>query len=375
VLGVVGAVLLFAAPAHAISYAPVDAPGPVFTVPQSALDASLRCNDAIASARVAPVLFVAGTTVSPREDFEWNWERAMQHLGRPYCDVTVPGHSMADIQVAGEYIVNAIRTMYGRSGHKIAIIGHSQGGMSPRWALRFWPDTRAMVDDLIGLAPSNHGTIVAPALCAVGGCAPAIWQQRNTSPLIKAVNSGQETFAGISYTVIYSHTDEVVLPNADAKTGSSALRGGDGRVANIAIQDVCPLDISEHLGVGTYDHTAFALGLDALSYAGPAVVGRIDPGVCNDPVMPAIDRGSFLADFAQAADVLAHQLATYPHVPAEPALACYVTASCPTPPAAAKPVAQKKTTIVTNKKAAKKKTAAKKKHRAKRKPARKQHPR
>ena len=30
--------------------------------------------------------------------------------------------------------------------------------MIPRWALRFWPDTRVMVDHVVGLSPSNHGT-------------------------------------------------------------------------------------------------------------------------------------------------------------------------------------------------------------------------
>lgn len=42
--------------------------------------------------------------------------------------------------------------------------------MVPRWALRFWPDTRAMVDDVIGLDPSHHGTLDAYGVCAVAGC-------------------------------------------------------------------------------------------------------------------------------------------------------------------------------------------------------------
>jgi phage FluMu protein gp41 len=32
--------------------------------------------------------------------------------------------------------------MYAMARRQIAIIGHSQGGMSMRWPLRFWPDTR-----------------------------------------------------------------------------------------------------------------------------------------------------------------------------------------------------------------------------------------
>jgi hypothetical protein len=45
---------------------------------------------------------------------------------------------MADIQTAGEYVVYAIRTMPAAYGGRIDIIGHSQAGMVPRWALRFW---------------------------------------------------------------------------------------------------------------------------------------------------------------------------------------------------------------------------------------------
>jgi putative serine esterase DUF676 len=50
--------------------------------------------------------------------------------------VTLPGTGMGDIQVAGEYVVYAIRTMHAAYGGRIDIVGHSQGGMVPRWALR-----------------------------------------------------------------------------------------------------------------------------------------------------------------------------------------------------------------------------------------------
>jgi Putative serine esterase (DUF676) len=56
--------------------------------------------------------------------------------------VTLPDNGMDDIQVAGEFVVNAIRTMYTRAGRRISIFGHSQGGMVPRWAFRFWPVPR-----------------------------------------------------------------------------------------------------------------------------------------------------------------------------------------------------------------------------------------
>lgn len=36
-------------------------------------------------------------------------EPALSKLGWPYCTVTLPGNAMGDIQVAGEYVVDAIR--------------------------------------------------------------------------------------------------------------------------------------------------------------------------------------------------------------------------------------------------------------------------
>ena len=318
-----------AAPATAApDYAPVDRPGPALSVPEPRLDASLRCSGPLGGGST-PVLLVPGTTVTPDKNFSWNWVPALNKIGRPWCTVELPGSSMEDIQIAGEHVVHAIRTMSAEFGGRIDVLGHSQGGMVPRWALRFWPDTRELVDDLVGLAPSNHGTETARPPCRLpGGCAPAIWQQRRNSAFIGALNSRQETFAGVDYTVIYTITDVIVFPNLNDK-GSSSLRGGDGAVTNVAIQDVCPLDVSEHLAVGTISNTGYALAVDALENPGPAAPARVRDRVCLSPLMPGLDPATFALDFVDAGAHLALTFASYRHDPAEPPLACYVTASCP----------------------------------------------
>jgi hypothetical protein len=325
-------VLAAVAPATArADFAPVDRQGPPLSVPQAALDASLTCTGNLAGATRAPVLLVPATGVNPHANYSWNWEPALSALGIPWCTVELPGNSMGDIQVAGEYIVHAIREMHAEAGRKIAIIGHSQGGMVPRWAFRFWPDTRAMVDDEIGLAGSNHGTIAAIPICRPG-CSPAFQQQRSDSEFTKALNSGQETFPGISYTEVYTHTDWVVVPNLDS-SGSSSLHGGGGEITNVAVQDICPLDVNEHLLVGTIDPVAYALAIDALNHPGPADPSRIAPGVCLPGLMPGINPLTFATDLASAAAVLGTTIAAYPHVSSEPALACYVFApGCAAPP-------------------------------------------
>jgi triacylglycerol esterase/lipase EstA (alpha/beta hydrolase family) len=312
--------------AQAIDYAPVDQPGPRLSVSRADLDASLQCSDGVDGASRTPILLVHGTGSNPEHNFSWNWEPALDKLGIPWCAVALPENGLADIQVAGEYVVNGIRTMYARAGRQISLIGHSQGGMLPRWALRFWPDTRALVDDVIGIAPSNHGTKDAEFSCQ-SSCAPANWQQSDTAQFTAALNSYQETFPGISYTVVYTHTDEIVTPNFD-DTGSSSLHGGGGEITNEAVQDICPLDLTEHNGLGTVDNTAYALAIDALSHPGPADPSAIDPSVCSQPLMPGVNPATAPADAASAAADLLSNEANGPSVPSEPPLKCYVTASC-----------------------------------------------
>jgi triacylglycerol esterase/lipase EstA (alpha/beta hydrolase family) len=306
-------------------YAPLDRPGPPLDVPKSSLAASLRCTKNVAGATRNPILLVAGTTLTPSVNYSWNYERAFDKLDWPYCTVTLPDNGMGDIQTAGEYIVYALRQMHQLSGRKVDILGYSLGGMVPRWALRFWPDTRELVDDFVAIDPSNHGTLDANAICLTG-CAPAIWQQQAGSRFLQALNSGAETFSGISYTVIYSRTDEVVFPNLNAE-GISTLHTGGGKIANIAVQQICPADVSEHLAMGTYDPVAYALVIDAFTHTGPANPARISPSVCVRLLQPGVNPLTFPTNYANLVLTAGTVLTTYPHISSEPPLAPYVYAN------------------------------------------------
>jgi hypothetical protein len=313
--------------AAARRFAPVDRPGPPLGIAAAKLAASLQCSPGFGRASRAPVLLVPGTGITATQEFSWNYEPALSHLGIEWCGVTFPDSGNDDMQVNGEYVVHAIRTMYRRAGRRIAIYGHSQGGMVPRWALRFWPDTRSMVDDVVGAAGPNHGTIVANAACnGTRPCQPSDWQSKTTSNFIAALNSGQETFPGISYTEVYSHYDEEVQPNQN-NSGTSSLHGGAGKITNVAVQDVCPNDTSEHLGLGSYDPVTWALLLDALNHPGPAVPTRVGLTPCTEQFMPGVDPATFPMNALDAAiDV---ETSPAQSLSKEGPLACYTTASCP----------------------------------------------
>ena len=311
------------------AYAPLNRPGPRLSVPLRKLRAAMTCHGSPQSGK-RPVLLSPGTSVTPEENFSWNYMKAFTAQGRYWCAVTMPHHTFGEIQTAAEYLVHAIRTMHRRTSQKIAVLGHSQGGMNPRWALRFWPDTRTMVDDLIGMAPSNHGT-TALQTCIPGAttCAPAIWQQLDEARFIKALNSRAETFRGISYTVITTRLDQVVTPMS-----SSFLHTGAGKIRNIPVQDICPADVYDHNLLGTIDPVAYALVMDALRHRGPADPPRIDRAVCGRQYMPYVDPAAL--DYLPAllaAPSLASTLvpmanaAGAPMVSREPRLRCYVFAA------------------------------------------------
>ncbi len=310
--------LLTAGPAAAKSpYAPLDRPGPKLEVSRGKLRASLSCSAGVKSADRAPVLLVPATGVNSDQNFSWNYEKLFDQQGIPYCDSDQQGFrnsNQTDIQRRGQYLTYAIRRMHRMAGRRIAIVGHSQGGMAMRWPLRFWPDTRAMVDDVIGFAGTNHGTDEAKD--CTNDCSPAAAQQSSDSNFIRALNSRTETFSGISYTEVATERDQTVTPQPYASSVS-----GPGRITNVFVQEVCPNSTAEHLQVGTVDPAAAALALDALDHGGPAKPDRISPLVCAQPFQPGVDPITAPAEIAAALKSL---FVDGGPTHAEPRLRCYV---------------------------------------------------
>jgi pimeloyl-ACP methyl ester carboxylesterase len=304
------------------------ATGPALSEPAGRLASALHCTgDPSAGARAGrtPVLLIHGTTSSARANFSWNWDSAFDSEQRAHCDVDLPDSGNGDIQTAAEYVVYGIRTLHAAAGSRIDLLGHSQGGMIGRWALKYWPDTRGMVDDYVSLAASNHGTVVAAPCVAVRSCTAANWQQLAGSNFLTALNDGPQTWPGVSYTQIYTRTDQVVVPNLD-DSGSSSLPPA-GNVSNLAVQELCPAETVDHFGMA-YDNAAYLLGIDALTHPGPAVLGRVSTATCGRPYMPAVNPLTFPTDTTGALAQTGTSSATASQLPAEPPLRCYVTGAC-----------------------------------------------
>lgn len=238
------------------------------------------------AARPDPVVLVPGTI----EGMSYNWytlspllrnsgycvfalnygQQAGHPIGLPGA---LPAGGTGDIAAsAGELSTFVARVIAATGAAKVDIVGHSQGGMMPRYYLRFLGGA-AVVNALVGLSPSNHGTTVdgLTTLLGLAGakelgtagigllCGAGCEEQLAGSPFIESLNAGGDTVPGVEYTVIETRYDEVVTPY------TSAFLSGPG-VTDIELQAQCPLDASEHLAT-PFDHVALRDVLNALDPA------------------------------------------------------------------------------------------------------------
>ena len=230
------------------------------------------------AAHPRPVVLVHGTFT----DMSDSWQALSPLLvDNGYCVFALNYGSSNGSGALGVYATGAIpasaeelsafvdRVLAATGTKQVDIVGHSQGGMMPRYYMKFLGGA-AKVHTLIGLAPSNHGTTVdglftiaenIPGATSFVGLCQACEEQASGSPFIANLNAGGETLPHVSYTVIESMYDEVVTPYS-----SAFLSGPD--VHNITLQSQCVLDLGEHLSM-PYDHIADADVLTALDPARP----------------------------------------------------------------------------------------------------------
>ncbi len=303
------------------------APGPPLATPASVLAQAFSCTDELSGARRDPVLLVHGTFADSDINWSWNYLKALPARGEPACTVDLPDRSAGDIQVSTEYVVYAIRRMAKESGRRVAIISHSQGGLEARWALRWWPDIRHRVSDLIMFGTPNHGSAFPDAICPGPFlCAASLYQMRSDSRFLATLDRGRDAVGAVPYTSIGTTDDHIfVLPE------QTVIDGGGKHATNVVVQDLCPAHVVDHNGL-PFDGPTYAIATDALDHRGPARLSRIDPAVCQTDTMPGVDRADADARLAAYAVTLAELLGpTGPKAEGEPPLACYATHSCRQP--------------------------------------------
>ncbi|MFD4259148.1 esterase/lipase family protein [Streptomyces sp. NPDC058534] len=235
------------------------------------------------AAHPRPVVLVHGTFGNSVD----NWLGLAPYLkNRGYCVFSLdygqlPGvpffHGLGPVEKSAEQLDAYVdRVLAATGAAETDLVGHSQGGMMPRYYLKFLGGA-VEVNALVGIAPSNHGTTLSgltnllPYFPGVGDLlnehTPALADQVVGSDVLTKLNAGGDTVPGVRYTVLATKYDEVVTPYR------SQYLSGPG-VRNVLLQDLCPLDFSEHLAIGLFDRIAFHEVANALDPA------RAKPTTC-----------------------------------------------------------------------------------------------
>ncbi|MFG3656156.1 esterase/lipase family protein [Streptomyces sp. NPDC047706] len=235
------------------------------------------------AAHPRPVVLVHGTFGNSVD----NWLGLAPYLmKRGYCVFSLdygqlPGvpffHGLGPIEKSAEQLDAFVDKVLAATGAAEAdLVGHSQGGMMPRHYLKFLGGA-AEVNALVGIAPDNHGTTLSGltqllpyfpgAEDLLSSATPALADQIAGSAFLTKLNAGGDTVPGVRYTVIATKYDQVVTPYR-----SQFLNGPD--VRNVLLQDLCPVDLSEHLAIGLFDRIAFHEVANALDPA------RAKPTTC-----------------------------------------------------------------------------------------------
>ncbi|ANP54162.1 triacylglycerol esterase/lipase EstA (alpha/beta hydrolase family) [Streptomyces griseochromogenes] len=223
-----------------------------------------------------PVVLVHGTLGNSVD----NWLSLAPYLkDRGYCVYSLdygqlPGvplfYGLGPIDKSAEQLSAFVDKVLSATGTDRAdLVGHSQGGMMPRYYLKFLGGS-AKVNALVGLAPDNHGTDLdglthllpyfPGAEDLIKATTPGLADQIARSAFLTKLNAGGDTVPGVHYTVIATKYDEVATPWRD-----QYLSGSD--VHNVLLQDLCPLDLSEHVAIGLFDRIAFHEVANALDPA------------------------------------------------------------------------------------------------------------
>lgn len=188
------------------------------------------------------------------------------------------------------------RVLDATDAKKVDIVGHSEGSLMPNYYVKFLGGKR-YVDHYVGMTPIWDGTTLVAVdrveklagQLRLGGLESALFkpvcescrQFLRGSDFLKKMNSdGGPAVDGVTYTMIMTKYDELVIPYT-----SGVLDGDD--VTNIVLQDGCPTDFAEHAAVAADPVTGQHI-LNALDpkHAKPVKCHVVTPLAAEPPYVP-----------------------------------------------------------------------------------------
>lgn len=197
------------------------------------------------------------------------------------------------------------RVLAATGARQVDVVGHSEGSVMPRWWMRFGPSTRPdgtpKVATMIGVGPASNGADLGgyastirsiPLFSGVidalvhAGCG-ACEQVLAGSSFLEQLNSASpqpgERFSGptqpgVRYLMLATQFDNFLVP----------YRFGfidDPAVTNTTVQDTCPIDHADHLGI-VFDPVAY----DVIGNFLDPAAAHTPRCVATQPVFPPVDQ-------------------------------------------------------------------------------------
>jgi triacylglycerol lipase len=184
---------------------------------------------AVEQGEPGPVLLVPGyggsvTSLRPLAD-------RLTAEGRDATVVPLPGEGTGDLEASADVLAEAAEAALERTGAgSVDVLGYSAGGVVARlWVADGGADVARRV---VTLGSPHHGTSLADLADSVAPdqCPEACRQMTTGSPLLAALNAGDETPAGPTWVSIWTRQDQTVTPPESAR-----LEGA----LDLPVQSVC----------------------------------------------------------------------------------------------------------------------------------------
>ena len=166
------------------------------------------------------------------------------------------------------------RVLEATGATEVDLVGHSEGTVMPQWWLKFLGGA-AVTNHYVAITPLYQGTQLLGTdvlLKAARNAPPEVLSAflrglrlvcgscdqfvRGSEFLQTLYADGVIAIPGVTYTTIMTKFDELVVPYTSGYLDSPAA-------TNIVLQDVCPLDLSEHAAVA-FDPVVMQMILNGL---------------------------------------------------------------------------------------------------------------
>ncbi len=189
-----------------------------------------------------PVLLLHGTLARTADNFA-GLAPIVRASGRCLYAVDYGNGGIGPVATSAQQFAGLVRTVRSLTGAAtVDVIAYSQGGLVLRTALR--EDGLAdQVGVAVLLAPAFHGTTSLAGSVPVQLC-PACADLAAGSALLTRLDAGGDLDGSVRYAVLSTRLDTVVTPLA-----SQVPRGPADRVRSVVVQDVCPQDTVDHVGL------------------------------------------------------------------------------------------------------------------------------